>query len=377
MFSLSSQLGGGGVEIGECLYFPKSAANTLLLEGMTFLKTGLLIVDEAANYPEAFATFSRGDLGGTTPIDLKIGNVINDMAYNGTRYVAVGETGKFSYSTDGVNWTLGSSPAFGTTRITHVTFGAGLFVALYGLANVATSSDGITWTARNSTIGDSYPGSALTFNPGQNGFYASNTNGVVSISSNGISWSLVGGVTGGSSIVGFSNHSSWVQAYSAAGVIYYTLTLGNNFTNGGPLPNSATLNPKSVTTGKLAGVTTSVVVTNAGIVYSTAVGTAVQKGTIPNCTAILSVAYVTGDYPGGGLWAIACLINGVAAVYVSADLVIWRQASLPFNGYVLAANDIMITWATTQATLKLVSKKLIGAPTPVLDGQYLMYVRVK
>jgi len=80
------------------------------------------------------------------------------IAYGGGTFVAVGESGKMAYSSDGVTWSaVGTSPfvtSFGSTYyITAIAYGNGTFVAMrgwvraYSTGEIATSTDGgVTWT---------------------------------------------------------------------------------------------------------------------------------------------------------------------------------------------------------------------------------------
>jgi hypothetical protein len=64
------------------------------------------------------------------------------IAWNGTKFVAVGSSGMAS-STDGVTWTAVAS-GFGTTTIQGVIWNGSTFVA-FGNAKIALSADGVSW----------------------------------------------------------------------------------------------------------------------------------------------------------------------------------------------------------------------------------------
>jgi hypothetical protein len=73
--------------------------------------------------------------------------MITDVAYANNLFVAVGQTGKVSTSTDGVTWVSRTS-SFSTTNINAVAYGNGTWVIVGASNKVATSSDGTTWTQR-------------------------------------------------------------------------------------------------------------------------------------------------------------------------------------------------------------------------------------
>jgi hypothetical protein len=77
---------------------------------------------------------------------------INGVTYGNGLYVAVGESGQLTTSTDGITWTARTS-GFDSTNILGVTYGNGLFVAVGVGGKLTTSTDGITWTARTSGFG--------------------------------------------------------------------------------------------------------------------------------------------------------------------------------------------------------------------------------
>lgn len=53
--------GGGGVEIGECVFLPTVESALLEISGMTFLKSGHIAVGEQPAYPDAYARFPNTD----------------------------------------------------------------------------------------------------------------------------------------------------------------------------------------------------------------------------------------------------------------------------------------------------------------------------
>jgi hypothetical protein len=75
------------------------------------------------------------------------GTGVNDIAYGNSIYVAVGNNGKISTSTDGSNWTLVTTDVFGISGILRVTWANGKFIAVGHDGKIAESANGSTWKA--------------------------------------------------------------------------------------------------------------------------------------------------------------------------------------------------------------------------------------
>jgi hypothetical protein len=75
------------------------------------------------------------------------------LATNGsTIYVAVGDGGYLYSSTDsGVTWSVRTS-GFGANSINGIVYGNGIFVAVGQAGLISTSTDGVTWTARTANV---------------------------------------------------------------------------------------------------------------------------------------------------------------------------------------------------------------------------------
>ncbi|WP_435302842.1 beta strand repeat-containing protein, partial [Flavobacterium aestuarii] len=76
------------------------------------------------------------------------GNILNDIIYANSLYVAVGGSGTILTSPDAVNWTTRTSGH--TATLFSIAYGNGKFVAV-GNNKITTSSDGITWSSVAST----------------------------------------------------------------------------------------------------------------------------------------------------------------------------------------------------------------------------------
>lgn len=111
------------------------------------------------------------------------GNNTVVAAYGAGRYVVINGAASsgVAYSSDLVNWTVGSFPSTANT-LRRVIFANSLFVAV-GTSSCFTSSDGITWTSR--TI----PAGTYTDVIYANGLYvAYGSSGILSTSADGITW---------------------------------------------------------------------------------------------------------------------------------------------------------------------------------------------
>lgn len=110
------------------------------------------------------------------------------LAYGNSTYVVVGRApGAFRSmsSSDGITWSTGDLPAY---EWTSVTYGAGTFVAVSSGGQVATSSDGATWTPQTTgVVANAW--TSVTYGGGL--FVAVSSSGTgnrVMTSPNGITW---------------------------------------------------------------------------------------------------------------------------------------------------------------------------------------------
>lgn len=68
------------------------------------------------------------------------------VAYGDGKFIAGGDGGKISYSTDGINWNTVNDSKFDGGSIFDICYGDGKFVAVGESGKIAYSPDGITWT---------------------------------------------------------------------------------------------------------------------------------------------------------------------------------------------------------------------------------------
>jgi len=109
---------------------------------------------------------------------------IYSVTYGDGLYVAVGDSGKLTTSTDGTTWTTRTS-GFGSTAIYSVTYGDGLYVAVGDSGKLTTSTDGTTWTTRTSGFGST---SILGVGYGDGLYVAVGESGKLTTSTDGITW---------------------------------------------------------------------------------------------------------------------------------------------------------------------------------------------
>lgn len=126
---------------------------------------------------------------------------LEEIAWNGTTFVAVAEGGRILTSPDGVAWTSRTSNT--NAILWDVAYGNGLFVTVGSGGAIRTSSAGTAWNSRPSGITTDLYG--VTFG---NGVYvAVGNSGAVLTSLNGVNWTRrASGVTHNIYRVGFGNN---------------------------------------------------------------------------------------------------------------------------------------------------------------------------
>lgn len=121
------------------------------------------------------------------------------VAYGNGVFIAVGYGGRLGYSTDGITWTSRNSMQGGTTQINTVVFGNGIFLAGGNRADdnvtnrLSTSTDGLTWTSRSNTNNGSADINAIAAGGGIYVYVGRNSagNGILNYSSDSITWANV------------------------------------------------------------------------------------------------------------------------------------------------------------------------------------------
>jgi hypothetical protein len=120
---------------------------------------------------------------------------INDIAWGGDKFVAVGYDGKMAYSSDGVTWTAVTTSTFGTSDIMAIAYGDGKFVAVGQDNKTAHSSDGVNWIAGGANYTGVFPALSKTIAFG-NGRFVTMGPGLMNADiaysdNNGVTWTNV------------------------------------------------------------------------------------------------------------------------------------------------------------------------------------------
>ena len=132
--------------------------------------------------------------------DMKFGSfVINSIAYSNGKFVAVGNSGKGAYSTDGVTWTAISDMKFGSDTIYSVKYLNDIFIAVGNNGKGAYSTDGVTWTAISDMKFDSDTIYSIAYGNGK--FVAVGIIGKGAYSTNGVTWTAISDMKFGSSVI--------------------------------------------------------------------------------------------------------------------------------------------------------------------------------
>lgn len=147
-----------------------SLNNTTSLIKLTTTETSFNIVQYGV-YNKISTTIGTGNL--------------DAVVYGNSTYIIGGENGALATSTDGISWTTRSS-SLGVTQIYGLSYGGGVFVCAARGGLLSTSTDGITWTTRNALSG----GFDFNFARYVNGYhYVGGASGVLRRSTDGVTWS--------------------------------------------------------------------------------------------------------------------------------------------------------------------------------------------
>lgn len=159
---------------------------------------------------------------------------INTVAYGNGYWVAVGGSGKVAYSSDGITWTQVST-GIGTTEVKSVAWGNGLWVigGASGAMRTATDPTG-TWTSRTSTLSNV---GEIHYFKGQSIWVAGNdvgTTGALASSADGLTWtartSTVNYGSGQSGYTFFESNSTVLINYGYNGSLVYGFQSSTNGT---------------------------------------------------------------------------------------------------------------------------------------------------
>jgi len=114
-------------------------------------------------------------------------SVIRAIAYGNGKFVAGGSSGKMATSTDGITWTAVTDSTFGTNIIFAIAYANSTFVAVGASGKMATSTDGATWTAVTQSVFTSFI-RAIAYG---NGTFVAVGDGKMATSTDGATWTAV------------------------------------------------------------------------------------------------------------------------------------------------------------------------------------------
>ena len=187
---------------------------------------GLYCLSDSSNYltsPDGWTWTSR-----TVPTYRAVSGL---WVANGRLY-SLNNSGNFSYSADGLTWTdTGAWPS--SANWFGVTYGNSVYLAWTATTGIATSTNGLTWVARNA-----FPASILSIVFASGYFVGVDTSGNWYRSTDGISWTqmtlgygvlsaAVAVVTDGTRV--FAPGASGVATWSGSGATYYMRASATEF----------------------------------------------------------------------------------------------------------------------------------------------------
>ncbi len=145
--------------------------------------TGMLVT--VANSGVGYASRSVDGAIWATPQSVGFGTTgFNSAAYGAGVYIVAGNNGILLSSTDGISWTERDSK-FGINAINQVLYANSLFVAVGAAGYLSTSPDGITWTAQTSQFSTNAIASVIY---GNSLWVAYGAAGQLSTSTDGLTW---------------------------------------------------------------------------------------------------------------------------------------------------------------------------------------------
>lgn len=179
---------GSGTLIGQQVWFPEAGSRGVPLiekDNQTFLRSGHMLADAEAQYPDAYEQFGH-ELASGEVWTLLAGQAVNITRFvvAGTRLVAFRANGSLLYSDDGAKWHLGAGPGF---VVNAAVYAEGRLVVVGANAKVASTSDIINWTERTVSGVSTTTFSSVAFGAGV--FVAAGSSGYAAYSSDGgLTW---------------------------------------------------------------------------------------------------------------------------------------------------------------------------------------------
>lgn len=374
--------GGADIRVGECLFLADSTDVLLTLDNMTFLKSGSLIVDDAANYPDVFAQF------GYTPSQRPYAwaalnggpsTTVDDAMYNNGVWICVRHLSNglpvLLRSTDRTTWTtIGFTGFDNLTKydaVTAIAAGGGKFVVacyIYDQSKVIIyrSSDAITWATSSQSVSSEVRGFVYSGST----FALIDSGARIHTSPDGATWTLAtSGVFSGTK-KGFyvANGQILISGLNGTAALTYQSTTYTSFTARTALSNL--LAASEYITGLAYGNGLYVLTTSAGqIITSTNMTTSFTAVSGLSAGALKDVIYFNGEFLAIGA-KFCTSFDGVN--WISRPLVFPSNASgIRSDG---STNLLMIT--PTSLYLPL-NKVVVGISAPVEQDGMKLYMRVK
>ncbi len=244
-FRIEAKNSGPGIGEGNALAGRLSQKNPVKalrdMNRIRFLGDKFVAVGRSGAFATSFDGVNWTRIGVPTVLDLY------DVAYGNGHYVVVGDSSARFWSTNGVDWVANPAAA---GPVAAVAFGNGKFVSMHFNGVVSTSSDGVAWAGGTGFSGSGYAG--LDF---VNGEFVAWNGSSIGFSADGSNWSTKGGETGVGNItvslaihskIAFgngvyvvagqqglavsSNGTTWTKATNAPGVFFgnsASVTFGN------------------------------------------------------------------------------------------------------------------------------------------------------
>ena len=240
---------------------------------------------------------------------------ISAIAYGNGMYVAVGTVGKMATSTDGITWTAVTTTLFdniigGTTVksvIYAIAYGNGKFVAGGQFGKMAVSIDGTTWTAVTDSTFTIY---SIVYDNGK--FVAGGNNGKMATSTDGTTWTAVADSTFGTSTINAIAYANGKFVAGGTDGKMATSTNGETWTavadsTFGTESYSDTINAIAYGNGKYVAVGTDgkMAISTDGITWKAVTNmswasTVVTQSVFGYSDTIYAIAYGNGKFVAGG-----------------------------------------------------------------------------
>ena len=153
------------------------------------------------------------------------GSTVNGVTYGNDTFVTAGRNGEILTSTDGTTWTSRDSET--DASLSGVTYANGTFVAVGNSGTIITSTDGTTWTPRDSGTTNQ---NLTDVTYGNGTFVTTGSNGTILTSTDGTTWTTRDSGIGGVHLYGVSYENSIFVAVGKIGTVL-TSTDGTSWTS--------------------------------------------------------------------------------------------------------------------------------------------------